>query len=78
MSTEPRKFSAQEMAADGFEVGYYGGYYVDLKIPKGLTREDHSAYAEQKVRFINRLAETYQRMGKNASKAKTKKKRKSS
>lgn len=50
-----RKWTDKEMAAHGFSVGYYGGWYVELNAPKGLNKEDHFAYLEQKSDYINRI-----------------------
>lgn len=62
---KPRKWSAKEMASHGFEVGYYGGYFVDLKVPKNLSRDDHYAYTTQKLKFINALGRTMKKRAKS-------------
>ena len=56
-----KKWTVEEMAAHSFEVGYYGGYYVNLNIPDGLTERQHYEYASQKIKFINGLAKLAKR-----------------
>ena len=50
-----RDTEKKEMQAHGFSVEYYGGWFVELNAPKGLTQEEHYEYLDQKAAYINSL-----------------------
>lgn len=57
-SIKKRKWTNKEMKAHGFSVGYYGGWYINLNAPKGLSQDEHYEYLEQKKDYINKLGKS--------------------
>lgn len=51
-----KKWTKKQLSKDLFEVDYFAGdVYVNMDVPKGLSKDAATAYVIQKVAYVNDL-----------------------